>query len=54
MKGDITQDTAIEIWYSGPESDQAKRTLFDEAIHQGRIVVHWESFQDEEDDDGTD
>jgi hypothetical protein len=53
----------IEIWDSGQETDRAKVRLFNEAVRQGRIVVHWESYYDkhlaeiivmnEKDDDGT-
>jgi hypothetical protein len=60
---EIGPNTVLEIWYSGPENDSAKRVLFDEAVRQGRIVVHWKSYHDEhlaeiivmneEDNDGT-
>ena len=42
--GQVGPDAVLEGWYSGPESEVAKRVIFDEAVNQGRILVHWESF----------
>jgi hypothetical protein len=41
-------DEPIKIWFSAKESDRNKVTLFNEAVAQGRIVVYWESYYDEQ------
>ena len=43
----VGPEAPIEVWYSGPESEVAKRVIFNEAVRQGRIMVHWESYHDE-------
>jgi hypothetical protein len=37
---------ALQIWTSDKESDEVKVIFFNEAVRQGHIVIHWESFYD--------